>query len=282
MSTKQVLFICPLCSQKNKVPVPEDLIKSKGSGATTIFVPKGTTCDHEYYAYVDTHFTVRDYLTLDYVGGNVSFESKKQEIYSKMENFNSDLSQIYKFINAKDFRCLMFAAFLEHPIIFIENDLDEDRFKLPFSLICKVFPQQIDRIFIYSPEKYLEFSEKNEDSIKNYVVYNIVFKLLIQKPFFERNAEHFQPIIDILMKRQGTTMKIQSVIAKNTIDYLKKFACEVEFAKDKPDSLLKKLRKAYPRQAEMLNDQTLQLMREYRPNEYPLVTYKPGVDSLHQ
>ncbi len=259
----QVVFMCPICNKKAKVTVPEEAVSQKESGTSILLVSKGTTCEHEYYAYLDKNFAVRDYLTLDFSEGNVSFEAKKKEIYAARDEYNLSFDNVTRFLREKDIRSLLYGSFLGFPIIIIENNPDEERLKVVLSLICKINPETYDQFRIYSAEKFLEFSEKNTGELKDYIIYNTIHQLSVQKPFTDTESEVFTPIMEFMKKKTGTSAKVQIVFAQNAINYVKKYARIIEDVKDKPEKIIKSLKKQYPRQVDMFTLPFLALMRKY-------------------
>lgn len=264
--TKRVNIVCPVCSSKKKIPIPMDVVKQKESGATSLFIPSGLVCLHPFYVYIDKNFHVRDYLVLEY---SLQDEAKKAEqikaeTFAKSHEFNYELDNILNFITEVDLRSLFYACFIESPLILIEDDPKQERFGVIFNILAKLFPEIVKTCNIFTPEKYLEYSEAEDKRIKSYTVYNVPFKLSVRKPFGDSSSEPFEAIIDILKKGSH---RIQIIYAKNAIDYLLKFSMEVsEFLGEKPDKILKMMKKRYPDQEAILTPSLMTVIR--RREEY--------------
>ncbi|MHA1647989.1 MAG: hypothetical protein ACTSVL_10485, partial [Promethearchaeota archaeon] len=79
MSEKRIMVVCPVCSKSGRIPVPTAVITGKDSGATSVYIPRDLVCPHEFYAYIDKNFKVRDYLVLEY-----SLKAEALKIKSKL------------------------------------------------------------------------------------------------------------------------------------------------------------------------------------------------------
>ena len=264
--TKRVQIICPVCGSKKKIPIPTKVVKQKESGATSLFIPSGLVCLHPFYVYIDKNFHVRDYLVLEY---SLQDEAKKAEqikaeTYAKAHDFNYEYDHILEFITAVDLRSLFYACFIESPLILIESDPKEERFGVIFNILVKLFPEIVKTCNIFTPEKYLEYSEAEEKRIRSYTVYNVPFKLSVRKPFGDSSSEPFDAIMNILKKGSH---RIQIIYAKNAIDYLLKFSEEIgEFQGEKIDKIIKTMKKRYPDQGNILIPSLMTVIR--RREEY--------------
>jgi hypothetical protein len=96
--------------------------------------------------------------------------------------------------------------------------------------------------------------------MENYIVFNSAFKLSVRKPFNDSDSEPFNEIFKIL---KAGNFKIQRVLAKNFIDYLFKFADILKpLQKEKPDKIIKKLKKEFPNQSNMITLEIIELIRK--------------------
>ncbi|MHA1745818.1 MAG: hypothetical protein ACTSWW_07450 [Promethearchaeota archaeon] len=264
--TKRVQIVCPVCSSKKKIPIPMKVVQQKESGATSLFIPSGLVCLHPFYVYIDKNFHVRDYLVLEY---SLQDEAKraeqiKAEIFAKAHDFNYELDNILNFISEVDLRSLLYSCFIESPLILIEDDPKNERFGVIFNILAKLFPDIVKTCNIFTPEKYLEYSEAEEKHINSYTVYNVPFKLSVRKPFGDSSSEPFTAIIDILKKGSH---RIQIIYAKNAVDYLRKFSEEIsEFRGEKIEKVIKTMKKRYPDQAEILTPSLMTVIQ--RREEY--------------
>ncbi|MFX1444009.1 MAG: hypothetical protein ACFFHV_11385 [Promethearchaeota archaeon] len=80
-----VLIKCPLCSLKKKLKIPLKII-NQSKLLTTISVPRGLICDHNFQAFIDKNFTVRGYQNVDFDLSNLEFyESGFDSILDELE-----------------------------------------------------------------------------------------------------------------------------------------------------------------------------------------------------
>lgn len=262
MTEKKILVICPICSKQARIPVPIDIISSKESGATSVYVPKNMVCIHEFYAYVDQNFRVRDYLVLEYSlqAEALKIKSKINFILNKQDDLDLSFKNLLNFISERDFRSLLFACFVNSPLMFIENDLDSERFGVIFNSIARFFPKMPETCSILTPSNYLEYSKEEYEKIKKFTVYNIIYKISVQKPFLDSVSESFEHVLDFLRKESS---KLQFIFAKNFIDYLFKFSEEIDKMEEmKTDKLIKLMKKKYPEHVSVFTPQWIHLMKQ--------------------
>ena len=247
MTEKKILVICPTCSKSGRVAVPVDIIEKKETGATSVYISRSVVCDHEFYAYVDHNFDIRDYLALEYslMDEKQRAESMKAEVLRKIDEFNIEYSNVLKFINERDLRSLIYACYIESPLIFIEDDPNHERFGVVFSLLYKLFPDHVKTARLFPADRYLKYYETNKEKLEKYTVYNVAFKISVSKPFVDSHSEPLQTLFDII---KSTDPKLQVVYAKNFLDYLLKFSEEMEpMLEDKSDKIIKYFKKTYPK-----------------------------------
>ena len=170
MSEKRIMVVCPVCSKQGRIPIPIDIIQKKDSGATSVYIPRDLVCPHEFYAYIDKNFKVRDYLVLEYSlkAEALKIKSKLNFLLKKQDEFDFSLKNLSNFINERDFRSLLFSCFVESPILFIEDDLDSERFGVIFNALSWFFPKMPENCIIMNPTSYLEFNDKQPEKLKNY------------------------------------------------------------------------------------------------------------------
>ncbi len=248
MTEKKILVICPICSKAGRVAVPVDIIQKKETGATSVYISRSVVCDHEFYAYVDHNFDVRDYLALEYslMDEKQKAEGMKAEILRKIDEFNLEYSNLLRFINERDLRALIFACYIESPLIFIEDDPNQERFGVIFSFMYKLFPDHIKTARLFPADRYLKYYETNKEKLEKYTVYNVAYKISVSKPFVDSHSEPLDIFFDII---KNTAPKLQIVYAKNFIDYLIKFSEEMEpMLEEKSDKIIKYFKKEYPKQ----------------------------------
>ncbi len=265
---KKIHVVCPQCGKNGDVPVPIKLVAGKESGAISILIPVGLVCTHSFHVYIDKNFVVRDYLVSDLELQNQKdlYESKKQEILAKADEFNLEYENVLKFIAEKDIKLILMGGFYGTPLILLENAIDSERFRIIFAFFGKLFPSLVKSCTIMEPEKYLDFDKENAAKLSSYVVYNCVFKLSVRKPFNDSETESFNDILKIL---KAGKFKVQRVLAKNFIDYLLKFAEILQPLKnEKPDKIIKKLKKDFANQQNMITPEIISLIQ--KRNEFVL------------
>jgi hypothetical protein len=266
---KKITIICPICSNHKPVPVPIDLIKGKETGATSVYIPTGMVCDHEFYAYIDRNFRVRDYLVLEY---SLQDETK---IMKTADSLDLEFKNISNFISETDFRSLIYSCFIESHIVLLEDDMYSERFGVLFNILAKIFPTQMETATIYTPEGFLKYKEKNK--IPNGItVYNVTFKLSVIKPFSDSDSEPFEAMINIL--KEGPN-KLQVIYAKNFMDYMRRFSEEIiTHPMEQTLQISKLLKKKYPDHEDKFSQDLIRLMR--KRNNFRLMHDKMGkIDS---
>lgn len=279
MSTniKKVNIICPTCNRSKKIAAPVDIIKTKETGATSVYIPSGMVCEHEFYAYIDKNFAVRDYLVLEF---SLQDEAKKadkikNDTLAKADSFNLDMKNVMNFISEKDLRSLIYACFIDSHLVFIENDPAQERFGVLFNLLAKLFPDMVESANIFTPERYLEFSENQKERLQNHTVFNVIYNLSVYKPFGDSDAEPLEGIMKMLMKG---SIKLQVIYTKNYIDYLRKFSNEIkDMENEKIDKVIKFLKKSDEQHQDMFTSAMIGVMR--RRNDFKITHLEVGDSS---
>ena len=265
MSEKRIMVVCPVCSKQGRIPIPVKIIEQKDSGATSVYIPRDLVCPHEFYAYIDKNFKVRDYLVLEYSlkAETLKIKSKLNFLIKKQNTYDYSLKNLMNFINERDFRSLLFSCFVESPILFIEDDLDSERFGVIFNALAWFFPKMPETCVIMNPPSYLEFNDKQGEKLKNYSIFNVLYKISVQKPFGDSLSEPFEAVLDAIREKNS---KLTFIYAKNIIDYVQKFTKEIEemSIKDYKDNknLQKIMKKKYPDQESLFSLRWLETMRQ--------------------
>ncbi len=264
MSTKKVRIICPVCGNKKFVPIPAAKVKGSESGATAIYIPAGVVCNHEFYAYLDKNFAVRDYLALDYSEGVDSKRQQIDEVVQNLDTFDFSFDNVKKHIKEKDIRSLIYGYYLGNQLIFIEDELNSERFKMIFGLMSRILPKFPKKCKVMTPDEYLEVSKKEGRISEQFIVYNTKHGILAKKPFNDSASEPFEPLMKILRKINTENQKIQLVYAKNWLDYMKYFT-KNDVIKDKSikdKKAAKTLRKENPQYANFFHQDLIKTMRK--------------------
>jgi len=261
MSEKRIMVVCPVCSKQGRIPIPVDIIEKKDSGATSVYIPRDLVCPHEFYAYIDKNFKVRDYLVLEYSlkAETLKIKSKLNFLLKKQDEFDFSLKNLSNFINERDFRSLLFSSFVESPILFIEDDLDSERFGVIFNALAWFFPKMPETCVIMNPTSYLEFYDKQPEKLETYSIFNVLYKISVRKPFGDSLSEPFE---DILNSVRENDSKLSFIYAKNKIDYILKFTEEIEGMSGDIKSIQKILKKKYPDQEDMFASKWIDTMRQ--------------------
>jgi len=264
MSEKRILVVCPVCSKSGRIPVPVEVIVKKDSGATSVYIPREMICQHEFYAYVDKNFKVRDYLVLEYSlkAEALKIKSKLNFLIKKQDTFDFSLKNLSNFITERDFRSLLFSCFVGSPILFIEDDLNSERFGVIFNALAWFFPKMVENCTILNPPNYLEYNEKFGEKLKNHSVFNVLYKISVQKPFGDSASENFEEILNSIRENDS---KLSFIYAKNKVDYLLKFTDEIEEMNVKDyKNIQKTMKKKYPEQENMFSSKWIDTMRQRR------------------
>lgn len=262
MSVK-VNIKCPNCGCQKKIPIPEDYVENCHSGTAIVKIPMSVVCQHKFFAYIDKNYVVRDYLFPQYVPFQ-NYMIRVKDIYDdQLLDFaqtNLDFEYLLKIISGIDLRSLVYACFIESPIILIENDFNHQRFKYLASILTWVFPKIVDSCLFLTPKEYLTYSQEHPEKLTHYTIYNLPYKLSVQKPFLDHQSEMLQERLEELCIMKS---KVHLIQCKNKFDYLSKYA---EFIIDYPQSnvakLVKLMKKKYPEQRYLFTPENIQLMRD--------------------
>jgi len=177
-------------------------------------------------------------------------------------------------------------SYFESPILFIEDDLDSERFGVLFNALAWFFPKMPETCIIMNPPSYLEFNDKQGEKLKNYSIFNVLYKISVQKPFGDSSSEAFQEVLDSIREKDS---KISLIYAKNTIDYILKFADEFESMNTDDKNFQKIMKKKYPDQENLYSFrwiEVLHLRKELWKEPEPEVkeevkAEKPKTDHLY-
>lgn len=114
---------CPKCSKWENIEISDDATKNLEKGLLAVNVNAGMICEHNFIAYVDKNFIVRDCLIADFeiqVSDSVASQEIEENISSEVESINHDLIKLNvpEILMASIFR----AIFLGKSIIIISDD----------------------------------------------------------------------------------------------------------------------------------------------------------------
>ena len=77
-NTQNVLIECPKCKQRKQLSVPKKII-NQSKQLTTVSIPTGLCCEHNFQAFIDKNFKVRGYQQVDFDFSKVEFLEDKEE-----------------------------------------------------------------------------------------------------------------------------------------------------------------------------------------------------------
>lgn len=248
---------------QKKVSVLKDHVQyNAGGGTALIKIPTNTVCQHSFFAYIDKNFVVRDYLELQY-----SVDDAQKHLHEilqyKLKDFGKikiDLNYLLEYIEDIDLRSLIYACFIESPIIIIETDFEHDRFIMLMALLKTIFPQMLETCLFFTPEDYLTYAEKHPEKIEHFTIYNLAYKISVQKPFLDSKSEPLQNrLYELCLKNS----KMEFVLCKNKFDYLAKFSKEInDFPGTDKAKLAKIMKKKYPEHEDLFSIENIALMRD--------------------
>ena len=261
MSVK-VNLRCPSCGTQKNVLVPKDYIETNLTGTALLKIPANSVCQHTFFAYIDKNFSVRDYLQPQF---NLDDAQKRVQdlLIHKLKDFSQisiDFNYLLTFISDIDLRSLVYACFIESPIIIIEKDFEHQRFIMLLSILRSVFPNMLETCLFFTPEDFLQYSQEHPENIKHFTIYNLVYKLSVQKPFLDHQSEPLQNRLQELCIKNS---KMELIQCKNKFDYLSKYS---EIIMDYPGTdnarLEKIMKKQYPDHKELFSQDNIAIMRD--------------------
>lgn len=90
---KKTTFICPVCKSKKELKLPKSIVEEK-KNLTTVSIPKGMMCEHQFQAFVDKQFKVRGYQRVDFEFETNKLHKQDGKTKGKIEQENDS-----KFLN---------------------------------------------------------------------------------------------------------------------------------------------------------------------------------------
>ena len=98
---KKIQIICPKCSKKDFLKVPEKII-DQSKQLTTVSLPAGLICQHSFQAFVDKNLKVRGYQTVDFEFSKLEYLEEDVSSISSLPFFNDILKLLRNSVNDKD------------------------------------------------------------------------------------------------------------------------------------------------------------------------------------
>ena len=231
-------------------------------GTALIKISPNTVCQHAFFAYIDKNFVVRDYLAPQFTVNDAQ-KQLHESLQYRLKDFSKikiDLTYLLDFIDDIDLRSLIYACFIESPIIIIENDFEHQRFIMLMALLKTIFPQMLDTCLFFTPEEYLKYAEDQPEKIEHFTIYNLAYKISVHKPFVDSKSE---PLENRLYELCLKNSKMEFVQCKNKFDYLAKYAEKVmDFPGTDNSKLAKLMKKKYPEHQDLFSTENIALMRD--------------------
>lgn len=89
---------CPICSEWDKIEIPDDSIKKVTKGLITINVTSGMICEHSFFVYVDKNLITRDCFIADIkieVPENSTVQETEEQTTLETDAIKTDLEKKY-------------------------------------------------------------------------------------------------------------------------------------------------------------------------------------------
>ena len=90
---RSVLIECPICRAKKKLNIPVKII-NQSKQLTTVSVPTGLVCEHNFQSYIDKNFKVRGYEKVDFELSRIEFYQDKFDSAESEESQNLEKSDL--------------------------------------------------------------------------------------------------------------------------------------------------------------------------------------------
>ena len=155
----KVDLICPDCSEKGNIEIFTDIKSDFSRGLIAVNIKKGIICSHEFIAYIDRNYKVRDYFIADFKIKTpiITITENYQDIKIPEKNrFDVDLIKLN--ISAFLMTYILNAIFIKKKIVLInENDflrvqiinfieyITEETFDIDISIISEEEFKKIKR-----------------------------------------------------------------------------------------------------------------------------------------
>jgi len=98
---KNIKIICPKCSNTDFLKIPEKII-NQSKQLTTVSLPAGTVCQHNFQAFIDKNFKVRGYQTVDFEFSKLEYLEEDASSISSLPAFNNILKLLRNSVDDKD------------------------------------------------------------------------------------------------------------------------------------------------------------------------------------
>lgn len=93
---KKIRIICPECANQKLLKVPLKII-NQSNNVTTISVPSGTVCSHNFQVFVDKFFSIRGYQLADFEFPKIEYYESNIKSEAQKNDFDANLTSSPKF-----------------------------------------------------------------------------------------------------------------------------------------------------------------------------------------
>jgi hypothetical protein len=90
---KKARFVCPVCKKHKELEIPKSVVEAK-KNLTTVSIPRGMICEHQFQAFIDKQFKVRGYQRVDFEFDRPETQQKESSFKHKEKNDSKILKDI--------------------------------------------------------------------------------------------------------------------------------------------------------------------------------------------
>jgi len=164
----EVHIECPLCYNKNKIEVQQDIVKESKRGLVAVNVPQFLVCEHAFIAYIDKNLKVRDCIISDFCLELPQFDTKSIFKESPVPESNDvDLYLLSINMNARWLIQILKACFLGKKILVINDLLSIKNHLINFFEF--IFQETFKTNIAIENKEYLK---KNKKKLKEHTVFD--------------------------------------------------------------------------------------------------------------
>lgn len=219
---KKVQVRCPKCDNPGNIMVSKNVIQSSPRGVTTINIPKDQICKHNFVAYVDKNFAVRDYfvadLSLTDVVADLSQEEKRKIIpqQKKVQVTDSDYSLVRSTLGRKNLGYLLHGIFLNKPMHLIHenSNIKEKTLAVLEEITLKTFDITVSTA---SLQEYMT----NKRNYSGMIVIDVTSEMILEDSeglFSPKKLSTESEIVNKTFKQTNPTTSL--IVLKNEIQKL--------------------------------------------------------------
>jgi hypothetical protein len=90
---KKARFVCPVCKEHKELEIPKSVVEEK-KNLTTVSIPRGMICEHQFQAFIDKQFKVRGYQRVDFEFDRPEPQHKESSFKHKGRNDSKILKDL--------------------------------------------------------------------------------------------------------------------------------------------------------------------------------------------